>query len=242
MQFRLRMEKKVSVVLATYNEKDNIKVVIEGLIKHVDGLFEVIVVDDNSPDGTWKIVQEMGKKDKRIRCIHRVHERGLGSAIARGVAESKGNCIGWMDADTAHPPETMGKMVDALSDYDVAMGSRYVPGGGDDRSSLRIVTSKMLNYYTGAVLGSFKVHDWHTGFIVGHRRVFDKITLMDTGYAMYCIKFLRDCVRARFTIKEIPFINRERTLGESKSIAGTMDLFKHGINYGIDIIKLRFSK
>ncbi len=236
------MEKKVSIVLATYNEKENIKLVIEGLFKHVEGMHEVVVVDDNSPDETWKLVGQLAKKDSRIKLIHRTRERGLGSAIARGVSESTGNMIGWMDADLAHPPETMGKMVKFLPEFDIVIGSRYVPGGGDDREGLRIITSKMLNWYTGAVLGTFKVSDWHTGFVVAKREVFDKVKLMDTGYALYCIKFLRDCVREKFTIKDIPFVNRERTQGESKSISSHWDLLKHGWNYGTGLWKIRFSK
>ncbi len=92
----------VSIILATYNESENIRDMIAAILAQVPDPVEVIVVDDNSPDQTWRIASELN--DPRIKVIRRVNTRGLASAINRGIIESQGDFIGWMDADLCHPP------------------------------------------------------------------------------------------------------------------------------------------
>ena len=94
----------VSVVLPTYDERDNIGPLIEGILDHVQRPVEIIVVDDDSPDGTWQVVQEMAA-DPRIRLLRRMDERGLTSALMAGIHHARGDVIAWMDCDLSMPPE-----------------------------------------------------------------------------------------------------------------------------------------
>src|SRR3989344_9502149 len=134
--------KTVSVVLPSYNEKDNIAEAIERIEKSLGPkLLEIIVVDDNSPDGTWKVVEDL--KDSKVRLIRRMNEKGLASALSRGIKESRGSIVVWMDCDLGLPPEDLPHLVAAIeSGADVAIGSRYVKGGADERVWFRGFLSK----------------------------------------------------------------------------------------------------
>ncbi len=128
----------ISIVLPTYNERDNIIPLIERTLTALsDYELEIVVVDDDSPDGTWQIVAAKGETDPRVRLIHRTDERGLTSAIQRGITEARGDWVGWMDCDLSMPPEDLPKLAAALeAGADMAIGSRYVPGGADVAHSL----------------------------------------------------------------------------------------------------------
>src|SRR3989338_4604544 len=154
----------VSVVLPTYNEKDNIGELIRQ-IYHYTGkdLFEVIVVDDDSPDGTWKVVKRLQGKFRNLRLIVRKGPKGLPSAIWRGIKESKGDILLWMDCDFSHPPQYIPKMLGYIKDYDIICSSRYVGIGKDGRSFMRILASKVVNLLANIVLG-LKVKDLTSGF------------------------------------------------------------------------------
>ncbi|MBI5050678.1 MAG: glycosyltransferase, partial [Nitrospirae bacterium] len=117
----------VSVILPTYNEAENIRNLIQGLCSNISNPLEVVVVDDNSSDFTWKIAQDLNYP--QVRVIRRVNERGLATAIDRGIKESSGDIVGWMDADMSMPPSVIPNMLSALKDADIAIGSRYLAGG-----------------------------------------------------------------------------------------------------------------
>ena len=118
---------RVSIVLATYNERENILDTIQSIFAHVKDSAEVIVVDDDSKDLTWQLVRD--HPDPRVTLIHRVDTRGLASAFNRGIIESRGEIVGWMDADMCMPPSMLPDMIDKLDEYDIVVGSRYAPGG-----------------------------------------------------------------------------------------------------------------
>ena len=128
----------VSIVLPTYNERENIEAATTAIFKSLPGPVEVIVVDDNSPDLTWQVAGEIG--DQRIKVIRRTNARGLASAINRGIIESRGELVGWMDADMCHPPSLLPVMLARLAESDVVIASRYVAGGKDARSPSRVMT------------------------------------------------------------------------------------------------------
>ena len=94
----------VTVILPTYNERENIALLVEGIVSHVQPAPEVLVVDDNSPDGTWQVVESLLLSHPTLRLIKRVDERGLTSAIRRGIAEARGDVVVWMDTDLSMPP------------------------------------------------------------------------------------------------------------------------------------------
>ena len=186
----------VSVVLPTYNEKQNIKEMIRQLLLYIKGNVEVIVSDDNSPDGTWKIVENISKKDKRVKLIRRFKDKGVGPSIWDGIKASKGKHIVWMDCDLTMPPSLVPKMVAQLKDYGVVVGSRYVKGGEDDRSFIRVMTSRLINLFANIVL-NFKIKDYDSGFVAVRRKVFDEVKFNPEGHGEYCIEFLYKCTRKK---------------------------------------------
>ena len=217
-----------SIILATYNERENICEVIRGVFEHVRGEVEVIVVDDDSPDQTWRRVAEMN--DPRVKVIRRVSTRGLASAFNRGIIESQGDIVGWMDADTTMPVKLLPVMIDRLSHHDVVIGSRYAPGGRDDRHWLRVLASRCINRFAGFVLG-YGIRDYDSGFVVLRRTVFDKVTVIPTGYGAYFMEFLYACRRKGLTVREVPYTFRDRQKGISKSAPSLWRFFRTGLQY-----------
>jgi len=228
----------VSIILATYNESENIHAIIDAIISAVPDPVEIIVVDDNSPDETWKIASDIG--DSRVKVIRRVKARGLASAINRGIIESQGVVIGWMDADMCHPPALLPSMLSTLSTCDVVIGSRYVTGGKDDRDRSRVLTSRFINRLASLVLG-YGIQDYDSGFILMHRYVLDCVSLTPSGYGAYFIQFIYACCRKGLQVVEIPFTFTERSRGKSKSNTNLIQFGLAGLGYITTILKTRFS-
>jgi dolichol-phosphate mannosyltransferase len=228
----------ISIILATYNESENILDVIQAICASLRGPVEIIVVDDNSPDQTWKIATELD--DERVKVIRRVNTRGLASAINRGIIESQGEIIGWMDADMCHPPTLLPSMLDALASCDVVIGSRYVNGGKDDRAPSRVLTSRLINRLANIILG-YGIKDYDSGFILMHRKVLNYVSLAPTGYGAYFIDFLYACSRKGLRVVEMPYTFTERKKGVSKSNVNLIQFGLAGLGYFTRIIKTRFS-
>jgi len=230
---------KVSIVLATYNERENILETIRSIFEHVKESVEVIVVDDDSSDKTWEVVQELN--DLRVVLIRRVATRGLASAFNRGVIESRGQIVGWMDADMCMPPSMLPGMIEKLKDYDIVVGSRYAPGGVDDRSVLRVWSSRMINGLAGIVLG-YGIKDYDSGFVVLRRKVFDKVSIIPTGYGAYFMEFLYTCRKKGLTVCEVPYVFRDRAKGVSKSAPSLFRFLNTGVQYVLRIFVARFRR
>ena len=229
----------VSIILPTYNEAENIIDLIDELFKYIKQPVEVVVVDDDSPDKTWKIVENYN--NPHVKLIRRTETKGLATAIYRGIKESRGDVIGWMDADMCMSPSNLCGMLACLDKYDVAIGSRYVKGGRDTRGIFRVITSRLINWFAGFLLG-FDIKDYDSGFIVLKRYVFDKIAFPADGYGDYFIELVFRCKRLGFKIKEIPYTFQERKKGKSKTITNIYRFIKLGLCYILRIIYLRFSK
>ncbi len=227
----------VSIILATYNEKENIIDTILAVFEHVRAPVEIIVVDDDSPDETWRLVAELG--DPRVTIIRRVDTKGLASAFNRGIIESRGEIVGWMDADMCMPPRLLPAMIDHLRDYDIVVGSRYAPGGVDDRTPLRVLASRLINGLATFVLG-YGIRDYDSGFVVLHRAVFNKVSLIPTGYGAYFMEFLYVARRKGLTVYEMPYHFTDRAKGISKSAPDIVSFFKTGLGYVYRIFEARF--
>ena len=233
-------DKLVSVVLPSYNEKEVIIEAIERIEKAVgDKLLEIIIVDDNSPDGTWKLVEDYNHA--KVRLIRRINEKGLASALADGVKAAKGEYIVWMDCDLGLPPEDIPRLVAPLVDNDIVIGSRYCDGGKDLRPKWRSMLSTVLNYYTMIIL-SFKVKDYTSGFVVVRREVFPHVGWKREGFGEYFVEFAWKAIRKGYRIKEVGYEFRDREKGVSKSAGDLSTLFKYGWQYGVKVLKLRFAK
>lgn len=209
----------LSVVLPTYNEKENLPELLEKLRGILQGLpHEVIVVDDNSPDGTWKVAQEIAAQQENVRVIRRVGRRGLSSAVIEGFLAAKGDVLAVADADGQHDLSLLTKLYDAVkgAKVGIAVGSRYTEGGSvgqwDERRHMmsRIATSLAMR------LCRVKVTDPMSGFFAVDRVAFEEILprLNPMGF-----KILLDLLvhaPAGLTVKEVPFTFGVRTHGESK--------------------------
>jgi dolichol-phosphate mannosyltransferase len=234
---------KVSVVMPTYNEKENIEALIEAVFENVEGEVEVVVVDDDSPDETWRIVEDVGKRkgEDKVRLIRRTEEKGLASAIRAGIVASKGDIVVVMDTDFSHPPKKIPELISAVSEADIALGSRHMRGGGMKAPPGRAFFSKLTNIFARAFLG-YSVKDYTGGFIAVKRKVFDDVKILDEWgeYGNYCIGFLYNAKEKGYKIKEVPFVYRYRTAGETKTAPDQYNLFRWGKRYCLSILKLRF--
>ena len=236
----------VTVILPTYNEYGNIRPLIERTLGALDGRansLEILVVDDNSPDGTWRLVEEMAAADPRIVLYRRVDERGLTSAIWSGIQRARGNVVVWMDCDLSMPPERIPNLLAQLtsSQVDIAIGSRYVRGGQDIGHSLvGQLFSRAINIFAGLLLG-FGVHDYTSGFVAARRTVFDHITLRG-DYGEYCIDFLYRARRLGYCIVEVPYACVERLAGQSKTALNVWGYLRRGVKYVLTILRLRLAK
>ena len=223
----------ISIVLPVYNEAENIVAMIEGL-RGALGEPEIIVVDDDSPDRTWEIAGDAG-----ARVIRRIGERGLASALKRGISEARGGIIGWMDADMSMPPAAVPSLVAAIEGgADIAVGSRYAPGGRDLRPYFRVLTSQLINRFANLML-PVKVKDYDSGFVCARREVFEHVPLGDEGHGEYCIEFLCMAGAGGRRIEEVGYVFTDRTAGESKSAGGPLVFARFGIHYFGRVLAVR---
>ncbi|ABK78523.1 dolichol-phosphate mannosyltransferase [Cenarchaeum symbiosum A] len=219
---------QVSILVPTYNESQNIigllKSVAESLPKNIAA--ETIVIDDNSPDGTGRLVEDyirsVGKKaGQTIGIIHRRTKRGLGSAIIHGIQQARGETIVVMDSDFSHPPSAIPRMLESLwqSSCDIVVASRYTRGGAIHGWTLkRRIISKVATGIAKRGLG-VKQDDPMSGFFAFRRNLLQGFKLDGIGYKM----LLEMLVKARgASVKEIPYTFTDRRLGDSKLGAGTM--------------------
>lgn len=232
----------LTAILPTYNERDNIPILIEGILAAVQTPVKVLVVDDNSPDGTWQVVEKIAAREPRVRLLRRTTERGLTSAIWAGIQAADTDAVSWMDCDLAMPPETIPALLARLSaGADVAIGSRYVAGGSDPGHSLMArAFSVTINLFASLLLG-WRVRDYTSGFIAARRSVFDKIVLRG-DYGEYCIDLLARAQQLGFRVEEVPYTCGARFSGESKTGASFADYIQRGWKYVVTVMSLAVHK
>ncbi len=209
------------IVIPTYNEKDNIaRLIDEILALNIEGL-SLVVVDDNSPDGTYAIVEEIREKDSRAHLIRRMKRRGRGSAGIEGFkyALDKGaEYIIEMDADFSHHPKYIPALLDAAKTNDVVIGSRFVKGGMDrDRGFYRQICTRLAGIYVRAAL-RVDIKDVSSGFRCFRREAVEKMDLDDmisTGPSIVLEKLYKASLNG-FKIKEIPITFSDRRQGQTK--------------------------
>lgn len=229
----------VSIILPTYNEAENILPLIRLINKTVKNKHEIVVVDDNSPDGTSKIVQNFArKKGKNIKLITRIKNRGLTNSLKDGIKFSKGETIVWMDSDLSMPPAVIKKLLNKIEKgYDIAVGSRFVKGGGfkidksqkNKDSPIAIILSRLMNFAIQILLGG-NFRDYTSGFIAAKRKVFDKVTLRG-DYGEYFIDLIYKALAFKFKITEVGYICLPRERGVSKTGQNLWQYLRRGIKY-----------
>jgi dolichol-phosphate mannosyltransferase len=212
--------KRALVVLPTYNEKENIAALAEEILALGQPL-EILVVDDNSPDGTAEIVQQIAASDPRVHLLRRAGKLGLGTAYKAGFTyglENDYDAVITMDADFSHHPRYLPAMLAAAANYDLIIGSRYVPGGGVENWPWhRQFLSAGANMMSRIVL-ALPARDCTAGFRCYRRRLLqgtDWEAIKAEGYG-FLEEMLYRLHRAGFTIGEVPIIFADRKAGSSK--------------------------
>jgi dolichol-phosphate mannosyltransferase len=211
---------RVAVVIPTYNERDNIRLITARVRSAVIGA-DLLIVDDNSPDGTGEIADELAAADNHIHVLHRHAKAGLGAAYIAGfeAALARGyDTIVEMDADGSHQPEELPKLLAALSSADIVLGSRWVPGGRTlNWPKSRELLSRAGNAYARIILGT-SLRDITGGYRAYHASALGKIGLENVESVGYCfqIDLVRRAVQADLTVAEVPITFVERTHGASK--------------------------
>ena len=231
----------VSVILPTYNEADNIIPLIQEILIQVPRESEVIVVDDNSPDGTSKAVEAFGQKDSRVRLNRRIGRKGLTSALQEGINSAQGRVVVWMDCDFSMPPDKIPELIQTLEENDIAVASRYVPGGEEmGHSPLGSFLSRLICRLSSLVLGP-SIKDYTSGFIAIGRDVLKTLPLRG-DYGEYFIDLMYRASQKGYRIKEIPYRCRQRRSGESKTATDLWGYMKRGRKYLATIVRLRLGR
>ncbi|MEK7513758.1 MAG: glycosyltransferase, partial [Patescibacteria group bacterium] len=202
---------------------------------------EIIVVDDNSPDKTWQIVQQLSQKNHHLRLIRRINQRGLTSAFNRGIQSSQGDIIGWLDSDLSHPPALLDQMYKKLKMCDAVVASRYIRGAKDSRKEITAVIFSRLINLLSQILLDWSLTDFTSGYILVKKIYLSSITLQG-DYGEYFIDLLLKLKRAGALIKEIPYNNVSRVFGESKTGGNIWALLYRGRKYIITIFSLWLKK
>jgi dolichol-phosphate mannosyltransferase len=211
---------RVVMVVPTYDEADNLAWIV-GRLRRAQPDVHVLVVDDNSPDGTGKIADELAAADDAVQVLHRTEKDGLGAAYKHGfhVALEQGfDVIGEMDADGSHQPEQLHLLLDALREADLVIGSRWIPGGSVVNWPFRReLLSRGGNLYVRILLG-VSVRDATAGYRLFRRTVLEAIDLasvQSTGYVFQTDMVTR-CLRLGLRVREVPIEFVERVRGDSK--------------------------
>jgi dolichol-phosphate mannosyltransferase len=209
------------IVLPTYNERETVEP-MAGALLSLSGTWNLLIVDDNSPDGTGEIADRIARDSPRAQVLHRQTKEGLGPAYLAAFRQALGrpeiDFIAQIDADFSHDPNDLPRLLEGLADADLAIGSRYVPGGRTEGWGLRRrLLSKWGNTYVRAVLGA-RVRDMTAGFRVWRRATLERIDLdsVETrGYGFQIEMALR-ALAAGCRVVEVPICFTERRAGKSK--------------------------
>jgi dolichol-phosphate mannosyltransferase len=214
------------VLIPTYNERENLPSIVAEVLRSAP--VDVLVIDDNSPDGTGQVADGLAETEPRIKVLHRAGKQGLGKAYIAGfkwALERDYPYIFEMDADFSHQPRYLPDFLREVQQYDIVLGSRYVSGGGTvNWSPIRKLISRGGSLYARTILnaglppGKLGVRDLTGGFKCFRRQVLESLNLDDiesTGYA-FQIEVTYRAYRKGFSIKEIPIIFYEREAGNSK--------------------------
>ncbi|MCW4048201.1 MAG: polyprenol monophosphomannose synthase [Candidatus Bathyarchaeota archaeon] len=213
------MRPVVSIITPVYNEnktlRRNIKNIQQALTENIS--YEIIIVDDNSPDGSGEIADELAMKNPNIRVLHRQSKQGLGTAYKEGFHLSTGDLIVSMDSDLSHDPRYIPEMIKAISEADIIIGSRLIKGGRIigrtfTRDALSILTNNIIRILTG-----INLRDWTSGLRVYKRTVWEDI-MPNVNCDKWDFQFesLYKSLKKGYTVREVPITFYERADGESK--------------------------
>lgn len=255
---------KVSIILPTYNEAMNILLMISEISDTMEGVnYEIIVVDDNSPDGTSQVVERAFVDYPQVKLLKRMSNRGLVPSISAGIDQAAGDICVWMDADLTMSPSLISDFVEQIEKgADLVLGSRYINGGGIKGSNLNgdktsflqilrnvhisedsiisLIISKIGNTFLRFILDP-SIHDYSSGFFGGRKDILLKLGL-EGGSIDYCISLPYRAIKQGLHVVEIPMILATRKYGESKTSNTLSSILTIFIECYKKAFKLRFKR
>ena len=232
------MSKNITIILSTHNEELSIEHTISELIKHIKDV-EIIVVDDNSPDGTLEIVKKINYQKLKIFC--RKKNKGLASAFLLGLINSSGDIIGWLDSNMGSLAIKFPEMISKLDNADIVLLSRYVSGGRDDRNIVRVVASRLINNLAKFILRS-KIKDLSSGIFLMKRKVLLDVVPVASGQGEFFVEFLYKAEKKGNNIIEIPYVHHVDIEGNSKSFPNLGRFLLLGFFYFLRLFQAIFRR
>ena len=220
---------KISLVVPTYNERENLPTLIEALMSVLKGYaLEIIVVDDSSPDGTGEVAEQLSRIYGNVKVIHHGGKKGLASAVIAGFNYTSERILGAIDADLQHPPENICRMLKEIQNgVDVVIASRYVEGGGiEDWSKQRELVSKIASLLTRIIFPKIRnIRDPLSGLFLVKREVLEGVNLNPIGYKI----LLEILAKGTYDkVVEVPYIFQKRKKGKSKlGLKVQIDYIRH---------------
>ena len=231
------MQPKISIILSTYNEGYIIEETLKSIFANLTDV-EVVIVDDSSTDGTCDIIKKFN--DPRVKLFSR-QNRGLASAFLLGLINTKGDIIGWFDSNMPELFKKTPQMISELDKNDLVLLSRYVPGGKDQRSNLRVLSSKIINLVCRFILGS-GIKDYTSSIFLMKREKLDMAVPICYGHGEFFIEFLFKLNKNGTKIVEIPYTHPPDHEGMSKTASNIIRFFKLGFDYIVRILITRIRK
>ena len=230
------MNNKISIILSTYNEIHTVEKTINEIFLKLENV-EVVVVDDSSNDGTLEKLHSI--KNHNLKVFSR-NTRGLASAFLLGMINTNGDYIGWTDSNMPQLISHFNNMKKELDNSDIVLLSRYINNGSDQRSKLRVLSSKIINLICRVILGS-EITDYTSSIFLMHRRVLNLGVPIAYGHGEFFIEFLYKIKKNGVKICELPYVQPPDMEG-SKTASNIFRFFKLGIDYVIRILIIRFRK
>ena len=232
------MTEDITIILSSYNEKASIETTINELIKHINNV-EIVVVDDNSPDGTHEILKNINYP--KLKIFSRDKTKGLASAFLLGLINSGGNIIGWVDTNMGSVVKKFPEMISNLENADIVLLSRYIDGGNDERNIIRVLASKAINSLAKFTLRS-KIQDLSSGIFVMKRKVLLDVVPIASGHGEFMVEFLHHAEIKGNIIKEIPYTHPIDVEGNSKSFPSISKFLIFGFFYVLRLFQTIFRR
>jgi dolichol-phosphate mannosyltransferase len=226
----------LSIILPTYNELENIIPLISRIEKAINPQ-EIIVVDDNSPDGTGQRIVQYQRRHDNIKCIINNPTLGLTASIRKGIDNTRSKYVAWMDADLSHPSELLKDMFTRMKTADIVVASWLVDGGRDERREfMQKFFSLIINRLCQTIFGN-QIHTYTSGYIMTKLSLLKKLPIRGK-YGEYCVDFLVRARRKKLIIMEIPFVCVSRTSGQTKTAPDLLTFIGKGYGYLLTILQL----
>jgi len=220
------MDKKISIILSTYNEAPFVEQTINEILNNIKNV-EIILVDDNSTDGTLEKVKKINNPNLKI---YSRRFRGLASSFLLGLINSSGDIVGWVDSNMQSAAAKLPEMIVQLNNNDVVLLSRYVEGGDDKRDKLRSFASKFLNLVYQLTL-SKKIKDYTSGMFVMKREVLLTSIPNCFGHGEFFVEFIYKALKRGAKIHEVPFVHQADLITRSKTAPNLLHFIYLGLHY-----------